>query len=187
MDSENAHGWVQNAENNFSFDFLEWYHKGGTEFLNHIVPATGDEAWVSFVNAETKEQSKKWMHTHSQNQPKNFKQTFSARKLMATVFWDRKGVQQGNTIMSKVYCRTHKKKIKTAEGHSEQKAWNADIWCSAPPRQCGSSGSCSHLSTAGAFQLGVLWPQALQQWSHSERLPPVYLPEELVAITALQE
>jgi hypothetical protein len=30
------------------------------------------------------------MHTHLPNKPKKFKQT-SARKLMATVFWDRKG------------------------------------------------------------------------------------------------
>jgi hypothetical protein len=43
------------------------------------------------VNAETKEQSEQWMHTHSLNNPKKFKQT-SARKLMASVFWDRKGV-----------------------------------------------------------------------------------------------
>jgi hypothetical protein len=32
------------------------------------------------------------MHTHAPNKPKNFKQTLSARKLMATIFWDRKGV-----------------------------------------------------------------------------------------------
>jgi histone-lysine N-methyltransferase SETMAR len=43
-----------------------------------------------------------------------FKQT-SARKLTATVFWDRKGlvmvefIQQGTTIMSQVYCETLKK------------------------------------------------------------------------------
>jgi hypothetical protein len=35
---------------------LEPYHKDGEEFLNHIVQ--GDEKWVSFVNAETQEQSK---------------------------------------------------------------------------------------------------------------------------------
>jgi hypothetical protein len=46
--------------------------------------------------------------------------------------------------------------------------------------------SCSHFSTAGAFKLGVLWPPSLQPWSRSMQLPPVYLPEELVAITALQ-
>jgi hypothetical protein len=43
-------------------------------------------------NVETKEQSKQWMHTHSPNVPKKFKQTPSARKLMAAVVWDRKGV-----------------------------------------------------------------------------------------------
>jgi hypothetical protein len=47
--------------------FLERYHKDGDEFLNHIVRVTGDETRVSFVNVETKEQSKQWMHTHSPN------------------------------------------------------------------------------------------------------------------------
>jgi hypothetical protein len=45
--------------------FLERYHKDGDEFLSHNVRITGDEFWVSFVNAETKEQSKQWVHTHS--------------------------------------------------------------------------------------------------------------------------
>jgi hypothetical protein len=46
------------------------------------------------------------MHTHSPNKPKKFKQTLSARKLMATIFWDTKGVlmvqsmQQGTTVTS---------------------------------------------------------------------------------------
>jgi hypothetical protein len=107
--SENAHGCAQNAENGFDFDFLERYHEDGDEFLNHIVRVTGDKTWVSFVNGETKEQSKRWMHTNSPNKPKNFKQTLSARKLMATVFRDRKGVlmvefmQQGTTVTSEVY------------------------------------------------------------------------------------
>jgi transposase len=45
---------------------------------------------------------------------KKFKQTFSARKLMATVFWDRRGVlkvefmQQGTIMMSEVYSETQK-------------------------------------------------------------------------------
>jgi hypothetical protein len=66
------------------------------------------------VNVETKEQSKQWMHTYSQNKPEKFKQT-SARELMAAIFWNKKGVllvefmQQGTTIMSHVYCETLKK------------------------------------------------------------------------------
>jgi hypothetical protein len=57
MGSENAHGWAQNAQKDFNFDFLERYHKNGDEFLSHIVRVTGDETWVPFVNVETKEQS----------------------------------------------------------------------------------------------------------------------------------
>jgi hypothetical protein len=89
--------------------FLEQYHK------DHIVQVTGDGTWVSCVNVETKEQSKQWMHTHSPNKPEKFKQTSSARKLMATVFWDKKGLlrvefmQQGTTVMSEMYCETLKK------------------------------------------------------------------------------
>jgi hypothetical protein len=55
MDSENAHGCAQNAKNSFGFDFLERYNKDGDEFLSHNLRLTGDEIWVSFVNAETKE------------------------------------------------------------------------------------------------------------------------------------
>jgi hypothetical protein len=65
-------------------------HKDGDEFLSHIV--TGDKAWVSPVNVETKEQSRQWRHTHSPNKLKKCKQTLSAcQKLMTTVLWDRKG------------------------------------------------------------------------------------------------
>jgi hypothetical protein len=89
---------------------LQQYHKDGDEFLGHIV----HETWVSFMNVESKEQSKEWLHTDSPNKLKKFKQT-SGRKLMASVFWDRKGVlmvefvQQGTTLMLEVYCKTSKK------------------------------------------------------------------------------
>jgi transposase len=91
--------------------FLERYHKDGDELLDYIV--TGEETWVSFVNVETKEQSKQRMHTHSPNKLKKFKQT-STRKLMATVFWDRNGMlmvefmQQETTVSSEVYCEIQK-------------------------------------------------------------------------------
>jgi hypothetical protein len=45
--------------------FLELYNKDGDELLNHIIRVTGHETWVLFVNIETKEQSKQWIHTHS--------------------------------------------------------------------------------------------------------------------------
>jgi hypothetical protein len=82
--------------------FLERYHKDGDEFLNHIV--TGDETRVSFVNVETKEQS---------NKPKKLKnKRLSTRKLMATVFWDRRGAlmvefMQEETIRTSEYIAKH--------------------------------------------------------------------------------
>jgi hypothetical protein len=51
------------------------------------------------------------MHTHSPNKPKTFKPK-SSRKLMASIFWDRKGVlivafmQQDTTVISEVSCKT---------------------------------------------------------------------------------
>jgi hypothetical protein len=38
------------------------------------------------VNVETKEQSKQWMHTHSPNKLKNFKQTFTCQKADGNCF-----------------------------------------------------------------------------------------------------
>jgi hypothetical protein len=38
--------------------FLKRYHKDGGEFLSQIVGVTSDETSVSFVNVETKVQSK---------------------------------------------------------------------------------------------------------------------------------
>jgi hypothetical protein len=60
----------------------EQYHKDGDKFLNHIVRVTGDETWVSFVNVETKKQTK----------AEKVQTNFVSQELMATVFWDRKGV-----------------------------------------------------------------------------------------------
>jgi len=90
--------------------FLQRYWEEGDKFLDRIV--TGDETWVQFVNAETKEQSKQWMHTHSPNKPKKFKRTLSNKKIMATIFWDHKGIlltefmALGTTITSEVYRET---------------------------------------------------------------------------------
>jgi hypothetical protein len=93
-----------------SLTFLEQCHKDGDEFLSHIIYVTGNGTRVSFVNVETKEQSEQSMHTHSPNKPKKLEQT-SARKLMATVLWNKKGVlmvefmQQGTAMTSEIYCK----------------------------------------------------------------------------------
>jgi hypothetical protein len=117
--------------------FLEQYNKDGDDLLSHIVGVTYDVTLILFVNVETKEQSKQWMHTHSPKKPKMFKQTLSARKLTATIFWDRKGVlmkfmQRCTTATSEAYCETLKRKELSRAGHLQQKAWKADVRCSAP-------------------------------------------------------
>lgn len=93
--------------------FLEDYDKSGNHVIDRIV--TGDETWVKHVNCETKRQSMEWGHTHSPKKPRKCLQTLSARKIMATVFWDAQGVilvdflERGQTINSERYCETLKK------------------------------------------------------------------------------
>ncbi|GBO26654.1 Histone-lysine N-methyltransferase SETMAR [Araneus ventricosus] len=91
--------------------FLQRYHRDGDEFLDKIV--TGDETWVHYETEGTKEQSKQWMHSHSPGRkPVKFKRTFSTKKCLATVFWDRKGVllvefmPRGTTITAASYSKT---------------------------------------------------------------------------------
>jgi hypothetical protein len=92
--------------------FLQRYHDEGDVFLDKIV--TGNETWVKFVNVETKEESRQWLHTHSPNKPRKFKQSLANRKLIATLFWDRKGVlliefmEPETTITLETYCKTLK-------------------------------------------------------------------------------
>jgi hypothetical protein len=91
------------------------------------------------------------MYTHSPNKPK-FKQT-SARKLMAAVFWGRKGVlmvefmQQGTTITSELYCKTLKE-LRRAIQNKRRGMLTSDIVLlhdNAHPH-----------TAAGALQLGVV-------------------------------
>jgi len=92
--------------------FLQQCRRNKEEFLDSIV--TGDETWVFHFTPENKQQSREWRHSTSPK-PKKFKQTKSAGKVMATVFWDRKGVllidfmPPGTTINSDRYCDTLKK------------------------------------------------------------------------------
>jgi len=92
--------------------FIMRYQKEGDGVLSHIV--TGDKTWVSHIAPESKQQSLHWKHTGSPKS-KKFKQMFSTRKIVCTVFWDRQCVllveilPQGTTINSAVYCEMLKK------------------------------------------------------------------------------
>ncbi|GFR79847.1 histone-lysine N-methyltransferase SETMAR [Elysia marginata] len=70
---------------------------------------TGDETWVHLNTPETKHHSITWKHPSSLV-TKTFKAQRSAAKVMATVFWDAKGVvlydilPQGQCINAAQYC-----------------------------------------------------------------------------------
>ena len=72
-----------------TLDFLTQCSEEGENFLSHIV--TGNETWVSHEARKLKQQSMEWRHASSPTKMK-FKQTTSTRKVMCTMFWDRKGV-----------------------------------------------------------------------------------------------
>ena len=52
---------------------------------------TLDETWVHYYEPKNKAQSRQWVWPGSPR-PKKFKTQSSAGKVMATVFWDAKGV-----------------------------------------------------------------------------------------------
>lgn len=92
--------------------FLQQCDDNEEETLGSIV--TGDETWCFHFTPETKEQSRQWRHSGSPA-PKKFKVTQSAGKVMATVFWDQKGIllidfmPPKTTINSDRYGETLKK------------------------------------------------------------------------------
>jgi histone-lysine N-methyltransferase SETMAR len=91
-------------------EFLQAYETDGDEFLDSIV--TADETWVHYTAPETKQQSRQRKHLKSPK-PRKFKQTLSAGKVMASVFWDRKvlllcEIMPAGTINANRYCETLK-------------------------------------------------------------------------------
>jgi hypothetical protein len=82
------------------------YIENPTDFLDCIV--MGDETWVSHHTPENKRQSVQWRHTHSPT-AKKFRTSPSNRKIMATLFWDRRGpllvnfLPRGDTISAAVF------------------------------------------------------------------------------------
>ena len=59
------------------------------DFLLRLV--TADEIWVHYYDPKNKAQSRQWVGPGSPR-PKKFKTQLSSGKVMATVFWDAKGV-----------------------------------------------------------------------------------------------
>ncbi|PNF14079.1 hypothetical protein B7P43_G02148 [Cryptotermes secundus] len=89
-------------------DLLHQFETEGDKFLDNIV--TGDETWCHHYQPESKRQSMEWRHPDSPR--KKFKTQPSARKVMCTVFWDRRGVilldflEPGESVNSERYKTT---------------------------------------------------------------------------------
>ncbi|XP_022822885.1 histone-lysine N-methyltransferase SETMAR-like [Spodoptera litura] len=85
---------------------LALFNRNINEFLRRFV--TVDETWIHHNTPETKQQSKQWV-SRGESAPKKAKVGLSANKVMATVFWDARGIihidylQKGKTINGEYY------------------------------------------------------------------------------------
>lgn len=87
---------------------LAMFKRNKKEFLRRFI--TVDETWIHHHTPETKQQSKQWITT-GEPAPKKAKAVLSANKVMATVFWDSRGIihidylEKGQTINGEYYCK----------------------------------------------------------------------------------
>lgn len=92
----------------FSQQSLDRFNSNRTDFVRRLV--TMDETWVHHYTPETKQQSKQWVEADGPA-PKKAKSIPSAGKVMASVFWDAKGIllidylEKGRTITGEYYSQ----------------------------------------------------------------------------------
>lgn len=86
---------------------LERFRKNKVDFLRRFV--TMDETWVYHHDPKSKQEAKEWCEPGC-SAPKRVRVHKSAKKVLASVFWDAKGIlfvdylQTGKTINSEYYC-----------------------------------------------------------------------------------
>lgn len=105
-----------NAKNVRPREFHRRNHEQqGDTFVDQII--TGDETWVCHFTPETKRKFMEWHYSRSptRTRPYKFKQLFSMKKVMASMFWDQKGLllvdflPQGMTINADACCEALQK------------------------------------------------------------------------------
>lgn len=93
---------------NLSRECLARFQKNKTDFMRKFV--TTDETWIHYHTPESKIQSKQWKHRNSPP-PKKAMTVKSAGKVMASIFWDAKGIllidylQKGKTVNGEYYVK----------------------------------------------------------------------------------
>jgi hypothetical protein len=153
---------------------LEWYHKDGEEFLSHIIQVTVDEIWVSSQNSGC-------THIHQKTQ-KKFKQKLSARKLMENCFLGQEMSGNGG-----IHATRDHNNVRSVVSNTEKTVWGVECWY---PVQCSSMTMHVHIRLPA---LEHCWSISTGRYlttiltACSERLPSVYLLEELVGITVLRQ
>ncbi|GFO26986.1 histone-lysine N-methyltransferase SETMAR [Plakobranchus ocellatus] len=84
-------------------------HRARNKLLEHVI--TRDETWLHLSTPETKRDSMTWKYLSSPV-TKKFKVQQSATKVMATVFWDSRGMilldilPKGESVNADGYCET---------------------------------------------------------------------------------
>jgi histone-lysine N-methyltransferase SETMAR len=85
---------------------LESFNKNKTDFVRRFIIV--DETWIHHYTPESKQQSKQWRGAGC-SAPKKTRSAPSARKVMASVFWDAEGIlfidynEKGKTITGEYY------------------------------------------------------------------------------------
>lgn len=91
---------------NLSKEHLELFQKNKKDFLRRFV--TMDETWVYHYDPKLRQQTSEWTEPGC-SAPKQPKWSKSSKKVMASVFWDAKGIllidylQTGKTIVGEYY------------------------------------------------------------------------------------
>lgn len=86
---------------------LDLFLKNKTDFTRRFI--TMDETWVYHYDPELRQQTAEWTEAGC-SAPKQPKWSKSSKKIMASVFWDAKGIllidylQTGKTITGEYYC-----------------------------------------------------------------------------------
>ena len=86
---------------------LKRFKQNQTDFVRRFI--TMDETWIYHHDPKLKQERLQWIEAAS-SAPKQVKSERSAKKIMASIFWDAKGVllidylEKGKTINSEYYC-----------------------------------------------------------------------------------
>ena len=86
---------------------LKRFKQNQTDFVRRFI--TMDETWIYHHDPKLKQERLQWIEAGS-SAPKQVKSERSAKKIMASIFWDAKGVllidylEKGKTINSEYYC-----------------------------------------------------------------------------------